>query len=70
MHPRSSALGIVMAIAGTAYVVDTLAYSLLPNYADYASVFLVLVAVPSVIGEFAFAIWLLVRGGKDQQATV
>jgi len=63
-HWAPRALGIVMAIAGAGYVVDTLAYSMLANYADYANVFLVLVAVPSVIGEFAFAIWLLKKGGK------
>jgi hypothetical protein len=68
-HWAPKALGIVMIIAGTAYLADTLAYSLLPNYADHADVFLVLVAVPSVIGEFAFALWLLLRGGKQQQAT-
>jgi len=68
-HWAPRALSIVMAIAGTAYVADTLAYSMLANYADHANVFLVLVAVPSVIGESAFAIWLLVRGGK-QQATL
>jgi hypothetical protein len=68
-HWTPKALGIIMAIAGTAYVVDTLAYSLLPNYTDYANVFLVLVAVPSVIGEFSFAVWLLKKGGKAQSAT-
>lgn len=60
------AIGIVVAAAGAAYIVDTLAYGLLPNYADYANVFLVMVAVPSVIGEFAFTLWLLLRGGKQQ----
>jgi hypothetical protein len=60
-------LGIVIAVAGTAYVLDTLAYSLLSNYAEYSNVFLAIVAVPAVIGEFAFTIWLLMRGGKQQQ---
>jgi hypothetical protein len=62
--PRT--LGFVIAAAGTAYIVDTLAYGLMPNYANYASVFLVMVAIPSVIGEFSFTLWLLVRGGKQQ----
>lgn len=62
------ALGIVLAVAGTAYVVDTLGYALLSNYADYANVFLVIVAIPSVIGELAFTVWLLARGGKRQPA--
>ena len=58
------ALGIVLAVAGASYVVDTLAYSLLSNYADYEALFLVMVAVPSVIGELAFAIWLLAKAGR------
>jgi hypothetical protein len=62
------ALGIVIAVAGTAYVVDTFAYSLLSNHADYAGVFLAMVAVPSVVGEFAFAVWLLARGGRQRLA--
>jgi hypothetical protein len=30
--------------------------------------FLLIAAVPSVIGELAFAIWLLLRGGKQPAA--
>jgi hypothetical protein len=58
-------LGIVLAVAGAAYVVDTTAISLLANYADYENVFLAIVAVPSVVAELAFAVWLL-RGGGVQ----
>jgi len=62
------ALGIVLAIAGGAYVLDTLANGLLANYADYETVFLLIVAVPSVVGELAFALWLLARGGRRKEA--
>lgn len=62
------ALGIVLSIAGAAYVIDTLAYSLLSNYAEWETAFLMMVALPSVIGELAFAIWLLMRGGKPPAA--
>ncbi len=58
------ALGIVLAVAGSAYVFDTLARTLLSSYADYEAVFLVIVAVPAVIGELAFTVWLLTRAGK------
>jgi hypothetical protein len=57
-------LGIVLSVAGATYMVDTFAYALLSNYQNYATVFLIIVAVPSVIGELAFALWLLIRGGK------
>jgi Domain of unknown function (DUF4386) len=55
-------------VSGTAYVTDTVAHALLANYADYQTVFLVIVAVPSLIGELWFALWLLLRGGKDRPA--
>jgi hypothetical protein len=48
------------------YMVDTVAHFLLQNYKEYSSIFLALVAIPSIIGEMSLAIWLLVRGGKLQ----
>ncbi len=50
--------------AGVMYIVDTTAHFMLPNYSDYADIFLAMVAVPSILGEMAFGIWLLVKGGK------
>ena len=58
----STLLGAVLVVAGSAYVFDTLAYTLVPNYADHAAVFTAIVAVPSVVAEFAFLAWLLRRG--------
>ncbi|MEJ5868462.1 DUF4386 domain-containing protein [Pseudokineococcus sp. 5B2Z-1] len=57
-------LGAVLAVAGGAYATDTLARYLLPAYEDVAAVLLVVVAVPSVLGELALTVWLLVRGGR------
>ncbi len=51
--------------AGVMYIVDTSAHFLLENYDAYAGIFLTLVAVPSILGEMAFTIWLLVKGGKN-----
>jgi len=31
----------------------------------YTGIFLTLVAIPSIFGEMAFSIWLLVKGGKN-----
>ena len=42
-----------------------LASVLLPNYQDHAEIFLMLVAIPSILGEMALAVWLLVKGGKQ-----
>lgn len=56
---------VFMTTAGIMYMLDTIAHFLLPNYSDYAEVFLMLVAIPSILGEMAFAIWLLTKGGKQ-----
>ena len=62
----SRLLAAFVALAGAAYVADTTAYTLLANYDDYANAFLEMVAVPSVIGELWFTIWLL-RGGLGRR---
>lgn len=54
-----------LTIAGAMYMIDTGAHFMLLNYDDYSSVFLMMVAIPSIIGEMALAIWLLISGGKN-----
>lgn len=63
------ALGIVLVVAGGAYIVDTTANALLAGYDDYANAFLVMVAVPAVIAELWFTFWLLLKGGKAPTRT-
>jgi len=58
-------IAIFLVIAGIVYMIDTGAHFLLPNYEAYSSVFLALVAIPSIVGEMSFSIWLLVKGGKE-----
>lgn len=58
-------ISIFLVIAGIMYMVDTSAHFLLENYDEYASIFLALVAIPSIVGEMAFSVWLLARGGKE-----
>ncbi|HMQ75544.1 MAG TPA: DUF4386 domain-containing protein [Flavobacteriales bacterium] len=62
---RPRFIAIFLTIAGIMYAVDTCAHFLLADYAAYAGTFLLLVAVPSILGEMAFAVWLLVKGGKS-----
>jgi hypothetical protein len=45
--------------AGAAYVVDTVAHLVLADYEASADLFLAIVAVPSILGEMSFAVWLL-----------
>ncbi len=61
------ALGYVLMVAGAAYIVDTIARAALADYADFENVFLAIVAVPSVIGELSFAVWLLRKGGTHPE---
>ncbi|PKH08544.1 DUF4386 domain-containing protein [Planomicrobium sp. MB-3u-38] len=55
-------IGIVVMLAGLGYLIDNFAQVLLSNYADYEIIFLLIVAVPGVIGELALALWLLFKG--------
>jgi hypothetical protein len=64
---RPKIIVIFLIIAGLMYMIDTGAHFILPNYEAYASIFLALVAIPSIGGEMSFAIWLLVKGGKGDE---
>ena len=55
-------LGALLVFAGTGYLIDGFANVLLTNYAAYADVFAMVVFLPAIVGEVAFALWLLVRG--------
>ena len=52
-------IGWLLVAVGAAYVLDTVAHLMLADYEASAGLFLALVAVPSVIGEMSFAVWLL-----------
>lgn len=60
-------INIFLASAGVMYMADTVARILLSNYSDYDTVFLTLVAIPSIFGEMSFALWLLIKGGKNNE---
>jgi hypothetical protein len=57
-------LGVLLIVASLAYLIDSFANFLLPNYANYAAIFLLVVVVPSVIAELSFTFWLLFKGAK------
>ena len=62
---RPGVIALFLIVAGVMYMVDTAAHFLLPDYKEYSSVFLALVAIPSILGEMSFALWLLFKGGKN-----
>ena len=63
---RPRLISLFLILAGIMYMVDTGAHFVLPDYDSYASIFLALVAIPSIGGEMALSIWLLIKGGKDK----
>ncbi|MFZ0391940.1 MAG: DUF4386 family protein, partial [Calditrichia bacterium] len=58
-------IAVFLVVAGIMYMADTTAHFMLANYAAYASLFLALVAIPSIFGEMSLAVWLLAKGGKE-----
>ncbi|MDF1696304.1 MAG: DUF4386 domain-containing protein [Saprospiraceae bacterium] len=60
-------ISVFLIIAGIMYMVDTVAHFLLPDYENYASIFLAFVAIPSIVGEMSLAIWLLVGGNERKR---
>jgi hypothetical protein len=63
---KPKVIAFFLVLAGVMYMVDTVAHFTLKNYTEYQSIFLVMVALPSIFGEMALAIWLLIKGGKEQ----
>ena len=53
-------------LAGLCYIIDTIAYFVLPNYEAFSSIFLIILATCSIIGEMSFAIWLITKHGKEK----
>lgn len=64
MLGRPRVIAVFLVLAGVMYMVDTVAHFAIQDYETYAALFLTLVAIPSILGEMSFAIWLLVKGGK------
>lgn len=52
-------LGLLLPVAGLAYVADTVARIVLTDYDAVAEAFLVVVAAPSVVAELGLTVWLL-----------
>lgn len=63
-------LGVLLAVAGAAYLADTTAHILMPDYAAVADAFLLAVALPSMLGEGWLGLWLLLtrRLGRPSPA--
>ena len=60
-------LGILLIFAGFGYTADTLARTLLVDYANYENLFGIIVFAPAVLGEVAMTLWLLIKGINTTQ---
>ena len=63
------AVGMVLIVAGAAYVIDTFAHVLFADYGAIAYVMLAFVAIPSLVAELTFTIWLLLAARKSSPVT-
>jgi hypothetical protein len=59
-------LGVLLVLASFGYLIDSFSNFLLPNYADYETIFLLIVAVPAIVGELSFCLWLSFKGVNMQ----
>lgn len=59
-------IGMVLILAGFSYIADSFAKFLMVNYANYATAFLILVAVSGIVGELGLCLWLLFKSGRGK----
>lgn len=52
---------LALGLAGVMYMLDTTAQFTMADYDRYADLFLMLVAIPSIFGEMALSVWLLLK---------
>jgi len=60
-------LGVLLIVSSIGYLLDSFALTLLPNYADYEEIILMIIFLPNLIGEVALAFWLLIKGVDVEQ---
>ncbi len=59
-----SILGVMLAIAGAGYVLDSFGIFLLPQH---AALFANIMIAPAIIAELSFTLWLLIKGVRTSQ---
>ncbi|MBN2175921.1 MAG: DUF4386 domain-containing protein [Bacteroidales bacterium] len=63
-------LGILLIIASIGYLADSFASFMLPDYADFENIFMIIVVITGIVGELSFTLWLLFNGVRDQMPVV
>ncbi len=62
-------LGILLMVASAGYYIDNTASFILPNYADYADIFMMIVMVAFPV-ELIMALYLLIKGVRSDDVVV
>lgn len=62
-------IGVLIQIAGVAYLADSGAQLFLSNYKDYQGLFEMLVISGGVIGEFSLTLFLLIKGVRFRKSS-
>ncbi|GAA1700519.1 DUF4386 domain-containing protein [Microbacterium sediminicola] len=57
-------IGVILMIAGAAYALDTLLHVVMTDYAAVSGIMLAIVAIPSIVAELTFTIWLLLAARR------
>ena len=57
-------LGILLTVASLGYGIDSFGNFVSASYAENETSFLIFVAIPAIISEFSFTLWLLYKGFK------
>jgi Domain of unknown function (DUF4386) len=60
-------IGALLIATNLGYIIDGFAHFLIRDYTDYQTVFTTVSAVPSIVGELSFAIWLIVKDVRTLQ---
>ncbi|MFC4453606.1 DUF4386 domain-containing protein [Deinococcus sonorensis] len=60
-------IGVLLILAGAAYLTDAFANVLLSNYADYAPVLKACVALPALTSELSLCVWLITSGRQAKR---
>ncbi len=55
-------------VAGIVYLIDSIGYTVLTDYAEYQSVFSAIVIGPAIVTEGTLTVWLLHRGRRARSA--
>lgn len=62
--------GILLIVAACGYFINSFGNFLSSDYASNQTLFIIFVAIPAMISEFSFTLWLLIKGRKINDSKV